>query len=63
MTSIITASELEYLDETELRVKLHHIWQDLIRTEQGSQERAQAVASLENIEQALCRRLFDWSKP
>ena len=63
MNKLITALELEYLDETELRLKLHHVWQDLMRTEQGSLERAQAVASLENIEQALCRRLFDRSKP
>jgi len=59
MTSIITASELEYLDETELRVKLHQVWQEIACTEQGSQERAQAIASLENIERAFCYRLLE----
>ena len=63
MTILITASELVGLNKTELQVKLHHVWQDLARSEQGSEERVQALASLENIERALCYLLLDSTKP
>jgi hypothetical protein len=59
MTNIITASELAYLSDAELRVKLHYVWQEIACTEQSSLERAQAIASLENIEREQCYRLLE----
>ena len=59
MTKLITASELAHLSDTELRATLRQAWQELTLSKQGSQERAQALASLENIERALCYRLLD----
>ena len=61
MTKLLTTSELETLSDNELRVTLRQVWQELICSEQGSLERAQALASLENIERALCRRMLDRS--
>lgn len=57
MSQLIPASELEGLDEYELRSKFCRISNDLARSEQALVERPLALASLENVERALARKM------
>jgi hypothetical protein len=57
MSQLITASELEHLDEYELRSKFCSISNDLAKTASATTERPMALASLENVERALARRM------
>ena len=57
MSQLITASELEHLDEYELRSKFCSISNDLAKTAAATAERPMALASLENVERALARRM------
>ena len=49
MSQLITASELEHLDEYELRSKFCSISNDLAKTASATTERPMALASLENV--------------
>ena len=57
MSQLITASELEHLDEYELRSKFCSISNDLAKSAQATTERPMALASLENVERALARQI------
>ena len=57
MSQLITASELEHLDEYELRSKFCSISNDLAKTASATTERPMALASLENVERALSRQM------
>lgn len=57
MSQLITASELEHLDEYELRSKFCSISNDLAKTASATTERPMALASLENVERALARQM------
>ena len=57
MSQLITASELEHLDEYELRSKFCSISNDLAKTSSATTERPMALASLENVERALARQM------
>ncbi len=53
---LITAFELETRNEFELRVLFRDVSDALARSDRHSPERRIALASLENIERALCAR-------
>lgn len=57
MSQLITSGELEGLDEFELRSKFCRISNDLARSEKALAERPLALASLENVERALARKM------
>ena len=57
MSQLITASELEHLDEYELRSKFCSISNDLAKTAAATTERPMALASLENVERARARQM------
>lgn len=57
MSRIITPSELHCLGEEELRSLFHKVSQDLAQTEAGTQERREALASLDNIQRAMAERI------
>ena len=57
MSQLITASELEHLDEYELRSKFCSISNDLAKTASATTERPMALASLENVERAFARQM------
>lgn len=57
MSQLITASELEHLDEYELRSKFCSISNDLAKSASATAERPMALASLENVERALARQM------
>ena len=59
MSQLITASELEPLNEFELRSKFCSISNDLTKSEHAASERPMALASLENVERALARKIAD----
>jgi hypothetical protein len=56
MTQLITASELEDLNEFELRSKFWRIASELAKSEAAAAEVPLQRASLETIEQALTRK-------
>ncbi len=53
MDRLIMTQELHSLNETELRALLHEVSQQLARSNQGSHERRNALASYENIVRTL----------
>ena len=57
MSQLITASEIEHLDEYELRSKFCSISNDLAKSRQATTERPIALASLETVERALARQM------
>ena len=57
MSQLITPNELEGLDEFELRSKFCRISNDLARSEKALIERPLQLASLENVERALARKI------
>lgn len=58
---LITTSELAALNEMQLRILFRQISEDLARSETGSAERRNALASLENISRAIRSR--KWLRP
>jgi hypothetical protein len=56
MCRLITSTELDRLTETELSVLFKKVSGNLIRTEPGSPERRNCLASLENIERSVIQR-------
>jgi len=63
MSHLITAAELEGLDETELRSKFFRVSNDLVRSKRAAEAAPLALASLENIERALCKRMARRTAP
>jgi len=59
MSQLITVSELEPLTEGELRSKFCSISNDLAKSERAAAERPMALASLENVERVLARKIAD----
>ena len=59
---LLTASELEGLNEFELRSKFYQASNDLVRSKRAAEAAPLALASLENIERALARRMAARSK-
>lgn len=57
MSQLITSNELEGLDEFQLRSKFCQISNDLARSERALMERPLQLASLENVERALARKM------
>jgi hypothetical protein len=57
MSQLITSNELERLDEFQLRSKFCQISNDLARSERVLMERPLQLASLENVERALARKM------
>ena len=57
MSKLFTASALSGLSLEALRALHQRIYVDLVRSEPGSPERRDALASLENIQCAICSRL------
>lgn len=53
---LITAAELDCLSETVLHSKFYRVNQELVATEPATTERANALASLENINRAIITR-------
>ena len=53
---LIVASELDHLPETALHSKFYRVQQELAFTEPATTERANALASLENINRAIITR-------
>ena len=56
MCRVITSTELDRLTETELSVLFNKVSADLGRTEPGTPERRNCLASLENIERKVIQR-------
>lgn len=57
MSKLFTASELSGLSLEALRALHRQVYDNLVRSEPGSLERRNALASLENIQCAICHRL------
>lgn len=57
MSQLITPTDLEGLDEIQLRSKFCQISNDLARSERVLMERPLQLASLENVERALARKM------
>ena len=53
---LITAAELDYLPETVLHSKFYRVNQELATTKPASTDRANALASLENLNRAIIKR-------
>ncbi|WP_312166645.1 hypothetical protein [Phenylobacterium sp.] len=53
---LITAAELDHLPETVLHSKFYRVNQELAGTKPATQGRANALASLENINRAIITR-------
>ena len=56
MCRIITASELNNKTSNELSALFYKVSQQVAKSEPGSPERSNALASLENISRAMCTR-------
>lgn len=57
MTHFENQTDLEHLNEAELRFKLRQIFNALAGLQTSSQECAQAMASLEEVQRALYRKI------
>jgi hypothetical protein len=55
---LITNHELRQYSDSELSALFHTVWLALVRTQRGSAERRNALASLENITQARSQRRY-----
>ncbi len=53
---LIIAAELDHLPETVLHSKFYRVSQELAATEPATTDRANALASLENINRAIIKR-------
>jgi len=53
---LIVAAELDHLPETVLHSKFYRMSQELATTKPASTDRANALASLENINRAIIKR-------
>jgi len=53
---LIVAAELDHLPETVLHSKFYRVSQELATTKPASTDRANALASLENINRAIIKR-------
>lgn len=53
---LIIAAELDHLPETVLHSKFYRVSQELAATEPATTDRANALASLENINRAIIMR-------
>ncbi len=67
MCRIITTSELHNKTDIELSALFQKVSQQVAKSEPGSPERRNALASLENISRAMCSRLntprYPYPKP
>lgn len=57
MTQFYTLSDLEHLTETQLRAKLCELFNALAGLQTAMQEYAIAIATLEDVQKALRRKL------
>jgi hypothetical protein len=57
MTTLISSDLLETLNEAELYSKFYRAANEVVRTQAAADAASAAVASLENIERALSRKL------
>jgi hypothetical protein len=55
---LISNHELARYSDSELSALFHSVWVSLVRTTQGTPERRNALASLENISRARSNRLY-----
>ena len=62
MTTLITTAQLEGLNEAELYSKFYRAANEVVRTQREADAASAAVASLENIERALARRIAQRSR-
>ncbi|WP_299178047.1 hypothetical protein [uncultured Brevundimonas sp.] len=53
---LIVAAELDHLPETVLHSKFYRVSQELATTKPASTDRANALASLENLNRAIIKR-------
>lgn len=57
MNKLMTATDLQYRSETELRALFRQAHQALARTATGTPERRTGLATVENISRALALRI------